>query len=67
MPMPGVNPDMSLAEIKVLVNKLIDLVNALHGYGKLVRVVTYNNAMNYAHGFMNEKALEEASWLTNLP
>ena len=48
-------------------NQLIDLLNAMEGVGKLVRVVSLNNAYNYAQGHINDVALEEASWLTNLP
>lgn len=48
-------------------NELVDLLNALAGLGKLVRVVSLNNAYNYAQGHIDDRTLEEASWLTNLP
>lgn len=48
-------------------NKMVDLLNSWMGAGKLVRVVTLNNAYNYASGNIDSRTLEEVSWLTNLP
>lgn len=48
-------------------NQLVDMLNAMEGVGKLVRVVSLNVAYQYAQGHIDDRTLEEASWLTNLP
>lgn len=48
-------------------NRMVDLLNSWMGQGKLVRVVTLGNAYRYRQGDIDDRTLEEVSWLTNLP